>query len=353
MPLRAYKAALCLIVWAASGHALGPARASSASSPSPQISYADRIRLAEAFRIGAQLGNKLWKGWSRAPFAVLLVTPDYEFLVRHPRPSQDFSPAGYDPLLKSEVYFRKRVYEPNLLATFPAVNGISTIVVGQPSNTDAKASTRWVVTLLHEHFHQLQDSQTDFYAAVNALDLSRGDESGMWMLNFAFPYEDKEIGRQFETLCRALGEALRAASPEQYKTRLGLYLEARARFKAMLGEDDYKYFSFQLWKEGVARYTEYRIAKLAAERYRPSKEFAALADFQPFEQDAAHVSGRITSGLASPSLEKERRVAFYAFGAAEAMLLDRANPGWRQRYFKEKFSLEKFFRRKGSPSARG
>ncbi|HYY58052.1 MAG TPA: hypothetical protein VE842_12025 [Pyrinomonadaceae bacterium] len=331
--------ALSLVVWAASAYA------QAASAPSPRIPHADRIRMAEAFRIGEKLGDRVWKGWSRAPFAVLLVTPDYEFLVRHPRPSQDFSPAGYDSLLKSEVFFRKRVYEPNLLATFPAVNGISTIVVGQPSNTDAKTSTPWVVTLLHEHFHQLQDSQPDFYAEVNRLNLSRGDESGMWMLNFAFPYEKEEIGKQFGVMGRALAEALRAGSPGQFRARLSAYLDARARFKEMLGEDDYKYFSFQLWKEGVARYTEYRIAKLAATRYKPGREFKALADFQPFEQTAANILGKITSELSSLSLGTERRVAFYAVGAAEAMLLDRASPAWQQRYFAEKFSLEKFFRR--------
>jgi hypothetical protein len=37
-------------------------------------------------------------------------------------------------------------------------------------------------------------------------------------------------------------------------------------------------------------------------------------------------------------------VAFYAVGAAEALLLDRANPGWQQRYLAEKFFLDKYFR---------
>jgi hypothetical protein len=47
----------------------------------------DRIRLAEAFRIAEALGNRVWSGWDKAPFAVLLVTPQNESLVRHPRPS--------------------------------------------------------------------------------------------------------------------------------------------------------------------------------------------------------------------------------------------------------------------------
>jgi hypothetical protein len=41
------------------------------------------------------------------------------------------------------------------------------------------------------------------------------------------------------------------------------------------------------------------------------------------------------------ALEDQRRVAFYTVGAAEAMLLDLADPNWRERYFAEKFSLLK------------
>lgn len=338
---RAFVAALCLIACALSGRAQP---SSGTASPAPVISSADRIRLAEAFRIGDQLGEKVWKGWSKAPFAVLLVTPDYEFLIRHPRPSDEFVKTGYDPLLKSEVYYRKRVFQPTLLATFPAVNGISTIVVGQSFNTDAKTSTPWVITLLHEHFHQLQNSHPTYYAEADALNLARGDQTGMWMLNFPFPYEKDEVVKQFVVLGRALSEALQPASSKQFKRRLRAYMEARKRFKGMLAADDYKYFSFQLWNEGVARYTEYRIARLAATNYQPTREFRALEDFTTFKQVADSIMNRIKAELHATSLDKQRRVAFYAVGAAEALLLDRANPGWQQRYLTEKFFLEKYFR---------
>ncbi|MBA3806068.1 MAG: hypothetical protein H0X14_10200 [Acidobacteria bacterium] len=339
---RAFAAALCLIGWALSAQAQTSSAATSSSAP--RLSPADRIRLAEAFRIGEKLGDKVWKGWSEAPFAVLLVAPDYEFLIRHPRPSDEFVKTGYDSLLKSEIYYRKRVYEPNLLATFPAVGGISTIVVGQPLNTEARTSTRWVVTLLHEHFHQLQDSQPTFYREVNALNLARGDQTGMWMLNFPFPYHSDEIKKQFSILGRALALALRPAPPKQFKTRLRAYIAARIHLKEMLDDDDYKYFSFQLWKEGVARYTEYRIARLASTGYQPTVEFRSLEDFTTFKQVADSIKTRIMSELSAPSLNKQQRVAFYAVGAAEALLLDRANPGWQRRYMAEKFFLDKYFR---------
>ena len=313
----------------------------------PRMRDDDRVRIAEAFRMGEKLGDHVWKGWSKAPFAVLLVTPEHEFLIRHPQPSKDFTALGYDALLKSEVYFRKRVFATHFLATFPAVGGVSTIVVGQPENTDAKTSTRWVVTLFHEHFHQLQDSQPDFYTKVNALGLARGDETGMWMLNFPFPYEKAEVKEQFSAVSKALAAALRAQREKGFAGKLSSYLTARKRFQEMLAPDDYKYFSFQLWKEGVARYTEERISSEAAWRYRPSKEFTALKDVTPtsFADDAEEALVKIVADLPKIPLDKWQRVAFYPFGAAEAMLLDRVNPNWKKRYFTEKFFLDKFFNR--------
>lgn len=311
---------------------------------SPRIPATDRVRLAEAFRIGETLGDRVWRGWSRAPFAVLLVTPGYEFLIRHPRPSADFTALGYDALLKSDIYYRPRTQRIDLLATFPIVGGISTIVIGQAANTK-KTSTEWVVTVLHEHFHQLQNSQTDYRTAVDELNLSGGDETGMWMLNYAFPYTDPAVKGQFVVLSRLLADALRAKRKADFSAKLTAYLDARRQLEKMLEPDDYRYLSFQMWQEGVARYTEYRTAKLAARGYKPSRAFMALPDYQPFEKVADAILANVLENLSSLQLEGYKRVAFYPLGAGEALLLDRANPRWQSLYFTEKFYVERYFKR--------
>ncbi len=309
----------------------------------PSVSEVDRIRLAEAFRLAQSLGDRVWKDWDKALFAVLLVTPEYEFLIRHPRPSKDFTLIGYDSMLKSDVYFRKRKFATGLLATFPAVGGVSTIVIGRTENTDKKTSTPWVITMLHEHFHQLQDSQPNSYAETEALNLSRGDQTGMWMLNYAFPYDSPEVQQQFLVLSRLLVEVLQAKNRSPFPTRLAAYLEARQQLKKILSPDDYKYFSFQLWKEGLARYTEYRMAKLAAAKYNPSKQFRTLKDFTSFEKVADQIMLAIMTELSTLRLADSKRVAFYPLGAGEGLLLDRANPKWQDRYFLDKFYVEKYF----------
>lgn len=312
----------------------------------PNLYQTDRIRLAEAFSLGDAIGNRVWKDWDKAPFAVLLVTPDYEFLIRHPRPSEDFKLVGHDALLKSDVYFRKRQFQTDFQATFPAVGGVSTIVVGQAENTASKTSTPWVVMLMHEHFHQLQDSQPKFYEEVSALNLAHGDQSGMWMLNYKFPYESYEVKQQFFVMSRLLADALKSKANVDFSANLSAYLTARQQLKEMLNADDYKYFSFQLWKEGIARYTEYHAAKLAATSHKPTKAFAALKDFISYQSAADQVMNRILNELSTLDLEKLKRVSFYGMGAGEGLSLDKVNPRWRDRYLIDKFSLDTYFNAK-------
>jgi hypothetical protein len=166
----------------------------------------------------------------------------------------------------------------------------------------------------------------------------------MWMLNFPFPYEKQEVSQQFSVLARSLIEAVDAKTPVLFSSKLAAYLEARDALKKMLSADDYRYMSFQLWKEGMARYTEYRVAHWAASKYEPSREFRDLKDYTTFAAAADQVREGIVRELSTLKLPDYKRVAFYPLGAGEGLLLDTADPGWRTRYFAEKFDNEVYFK---------
>lgn len=303
------------------------------------LSETDYTRIGEAFHLGNELSEKIWKDWSKAPFAILLITPETEFLINHSSPSKDFIET--DKTLNGKVLWRKRSFNQNLLATFPAVGGVSTIVVGQAENTASKTSTPWTVTLLHEHFHQFQMSQPNYYDEVNALNLSNGDNSGMWMLNYQFPYKDDRVKGKYEELCKILAGLVEAKKVS--KEKINEYLNARKDFQNLLKVNDYRYFSFQIWQEGVARYTEYQIAKSASKNYKPNAGFSALKDFSPYQNAADSIFKRIIDELKTLKLDEFQRTAFYPFGAGEALLLDKVNPKWKSRYNSERFYLEKYF----------
>ena len=309
----------------------------------PSINDTDRTRLAEAFRLADAVSDKVWPGWSKAPFPVILVTTDYEFLIRHPRPSDDFVSLGEDRLLGSEVFYRKRQFPTNFLATFPAVGGISTIVVGQAENTAAKTSGSWVVTLLHEHFHQFQESGKDYFSEVNALGLSGGDQTGMWMLNYKFPYEREDVGKEFGRMTSLLLQFLDEKDQTRIERTAKEYAEARRALRSTVSADEFRYFEFQMWKEGIARYTELRVAELAAKEYEPSKAFKALPDFTSFEEVARQRKELIRNELRNGSISEYKRILFYPVGGAEGLMLDKIRPGWQDEYFKKKFSMGYLF----------
>ena len=300
------------------------------------IAEVDRIRLAEAFRLADALNGKLWKDWDKAPFAVLLITPEYEFLIRHPAPSSDFQDLGKDSLLDSNVFYQRRTQPLHFLATFPFAGPIPTIVIGQAENTSAKTSTKWVVTLLHEHFHQLQMSQPTYFQDVEGLDLSGGDQTGMWMLNYSFPYDSSNVKGRIDALSDILYQAVLTGRP-------GNYFKERIKLKSILSSKDYRYLSFQIWQEGISRYTEYKVAEWAAREFKPSASFASLPDYTDFQSVANGILHEtILKKLKNVDLARDGREIFYAFGAAEGLLLDQLNPGWRDEYLTEKFYLENY-----------
>ena len=127
--------------------------------------YEDKIRIKEAMNISDQVGDKIWKGINEVPFVVLLVTDSIEYLINHPYPSDDFQLSEKDTILETKIFYRQRQFPDWYLATFPAVNGVNCIVVGTPEKTN-KNSTDWTITLLHEHFHQYQFTEQDYYSSV-------------------------------------------------------------------------------------------------------------------------------------------------------------------------------------------
>lgn len=309
----------------------------------PKMRYEDKIRIREAITISEQTGDKIWKGINEVPFVVLLVTDSVEFLIHHPYPSDDFKLSEDDSILKTKIFYRSRQFPQWFLATFPAVNGVTCIVVGTSENTN-KNSTDWTITLLHEHFHQYEYTYPDYFKSVEKLELSGGDQTGMWQLNYAFPYDSSIVIEQYKKYVAALSKALSNIDKNSFKKDFKNYSAERNKFKALLKPADYRYFSFQIWQEGIARYTEYKILQ-ELNTYQPSTEMTALTDFVPFTKYKNEFNTREKNSLLSAKLDVDKRVCFYAIGFAEGLLLDKVNSKWHEKFLTDKFFIENYFKK--------
>jgi hypothetical protein len=295
----------------------------------------DRVRLAEVFRLAAPVRGRVWPGWSATPMPILLVTDSVEYLVGLEQPA-GFRSAGYDTLLQRTVWVRKRTLDPTLAATFPAVGGMPTIVVGSAERL-GKSSTTWVLTVFHENFHQMQYRWPGYYPGVARLGLSGGDSTGTWMLNYPFPYDSAPVQDSVRRFARSLARALTA--PEEPRTATREALVARDAVRAVLSSADGRYLDFQLWQEGVPRYIELAVARAAAETGEPAEAFRRLPDYEPYAAAADRARKTLQAKLEDMSLGKDRRVSFYPLGAGLALVLDRARPNWKAEYFLRPFEL--------------
>jgi hypothetical protein len=312
------------------------ASASFAQFAAPQLSSKDAIRIREFYNLIPQVAEQVWPNWIKTPAPLLLVTQETEFLTHFAHPPEDFKKIADD------LYARPRHFPTGMQATFPAFGPPSIIVIGEAEDTEAKRSTPWLFVLMHEHFHQLQDSQPGFFEAVKKLGLAHGDETGMWMLNYPFPYEKPELDQSFAQLRDLLVEALQEQNDEKFRLKAQRYAAERKKFFSALSPDDRKYLSFQLWKEGIARYVQIKSAEAAAQ-YRPAPEFAALSDYEAFGSYAARARSDTLNELRQADLAKWQRVVVYSFGAGEGLLLDRFSPKWRDGYFRQLFTLDPYF----------
>ena len=141
--------------------------------PIDKMTAQDTVRVREFYRLASQVQNEIWPGWSETPAPLLLVTSTNEFLTHVERPPEGFANADDGFLV------RPRKFSHNFQATFPAFGPPSVIVVGTPENTASKMSTPWLFMVMHEHFHQLQDGQPNFFKRVEELGLAHGDRKSV------------------------------------------------------------------------------------------------------------------------------------------------------------------------------
>lgn len=288
--------------------------ATSQPTPAPSLD----ATLAEVRHFAGAEGERLWPGYGGAPFGFLLIDGNAETLLCRDVVPQGFTPAGREPATGCSRATRPRSGLPDtLLAAMPLFGPPSTIVMGTPAGT-GRAEPDWIRTILHEHFHQWQAELPDYYARLDALDLKDGDETGMWALNFPFPYADAEAGRRHREAAAALADAVAARGSPAFPAAFDRYLNARRAFAGAVGTRNWRYAEFQLWQEGVARWTEIALGRLYPdERVRTA---------------AAALEARTLAGLHTEDLTGRGREFVYAYGAAEAMLLEACDPSWRQAY---------------------
>ncbi len=296
--------------------AIALAATPSATPRPPAQSLGESLASVRSFARGP--GEALWPGYGSAPFEFLLVEATKETLLCRTAVPDGFKAAGRDENVDCRRFVRDRTsLSDTLLAAMPLFGPPPTIVMGNPKTTN-RTPASWLRTILHEHFHQWQFSLPDYFKRTDALDLKGGDTTGMWVLTYPFPYAKPEVIALQSAASNALADAVDARGTSAFAARLAAYLEKRDAFRGGVSEKDWRYIEFQLWQEGVARWTEIQLGKAY-----PDESVVKSAEL--LEQ-------RTIEALRKPDLKNQEREFVYAYGASEAMLLAACGPKWRTHY---------------------
>ncbi|MBL1431100.1 MAG: hypothetical protein COA60_006280 [Robiginitomaculum sp.] len=304
----------------------------------PAIAFADQVLMAEARKINRAYGGQLWPGFSTEDFPILIVGHEHDRFYCAKKAPIGFTLFSIDADTNCRIDIRAGgQFSTNIKATFPFAGSGPVAVVGAYGVIKSN-STAWVATLLHENFHQYQMNWNGYYSGLADLDLAGDDDSGMWALNYPFAYDDLQVIAMIQNNSIDLVTVLTEPDKTIRKKLALQYAVNRANRLSILTDADRRYLEFQLWQEGVARYTELALAEFASSGTHTSlgldHDFAALA---------SNLRNRILQTLNEGKLSQHQRVYFYSLGAAEALVLDEIDHNWRDNYFESGFSMAGFF----------
>ena len=330
-----YQIAFLLLLIAAFACPGDPQSAVGAQKQLPQLSPKDALLIAEAYHLRESLGDKLWPGWTEVPAPFIYITTEYEYAIGFPRTLIGFEQSGRNELLGKSVQVRKRVFPSTLAASFPW-EGVATVAIGTPEAMK-RSPGEWVLTAAHEMFHVLQAARGEVQKLA-ALKLGPETDAS-WQLNFPFPYADADVMQLIHLQSYPVYLALMDKTESDLKYDAGTAVEAIRVYKSFLQRRSpetafFSYSESQEWKEGIALYTEYKLAEAAAASgYEPIKGFQQLENYKGYQQLwSEHYKDQIFlvkhAGRAAKS-----RTAFYHLGLGKGLLLDRLMPGWKTRYF--------------------
>ncbi len=349
------------------------------SQVTDHLSDLEKARLAEAIHLRQTLGDTIWPGWGRLDIPIIVYNEEYAFLVGYPNP-----PAGWvkmpqgeprggpweavpDDTFEDQVYYRQRLANPEIT----------------PENFTVRVGERWVATmetkeymeinfyvqfrkqfpsilqpifpyrlvcgllmgetetyiggLEHETFHAFQGS----VVPSRLTEAETANRSGN-----QYPWQDPTLDEDWQHELDLLVRAVRAQSNEETAdlVRQFLALRDKRRATAGLNQDLVNYERQREWLEGLAKYAELSIGRLAGTTpgYTALPALTADPGFREYTTREQYWSGQIDEVRRTAGREGETR--FYYSGMAQAVLLDRLLPDWKERIFNPEVMLEDLLR---------
>jgi hypothetical protein len=369
---------LVLVIVVLAGSALSNVLLPSRSEVLDRLSDLDKARVEEAFHLRRQLGDRIWAGWAAAEIPLILYNEEQAFLIGCSDPSPGWKTVPHDvrhggewqvvpgDAVDGRPYYRQRLTDdgatpqaftvrigqawaasmttkdwtaiamgneirdglPSLVGPLVPYRLAARIFTSLAMDTDG-----YIAAIAHESVHAFQG----MVAATRLADA----ETVLARHGKRYPWDDRRFADAWKVELDALASAL-SAKDETRAMDLGrtfVSLRTARRRSFDLDADLMNLERLREWEEGLGKYTELALWKLASadSAYQPVPALGRDPDFNQYRR----FSDRWTEEMITLRLQAgagEGR--FYYSGMAQAFLLDRLSPGWRDSALRDDVSLE-------------
>jgi hypothetical protein len=196
-------------------------------------------------------------------------------------------------------------------------------------------SDRYITLVLHEAFHAYEGlaADTRLEAAENAMHAQENK----------YPWDDAELEAAWQVELDYLSEAIRSTTKEATIEQVHLFLAQRQarRNEHNLSPAMIAYENLREWEEGLSKYVELEIWRQASTTpgYQTDPAIVidkGFKDYTTFEKQWRQEISNIDNDAED--------VRFYYTGMAQAFLLDRLMPAWKEKVIEEDMTLEDLLR---------
>lgn len=330
------------------------------SKTTDHLSDLEKARLAEVIHLRESLGDDAWPGWSQADIPIIVYNEQYAFLVGYPNPPDGWmkvpameqrggawevvpgdsfegqpyyrtpitdpqkTPEGFTVLVGDrwvatfttreygEVSFYRDFREslPPVLSDLVPVRLVWAVLMGKTES--------YIAALEHESFHSLE--------GMSSLDTFNASEK-MYSVDEDYPYDMMEDPWKLEM--RVLVQAAQAETDTEARDLARQFLEMRTTRRQGLTPEEIKLEHLREWEEGLAKYAELEIMRLAGtdKDYQPVEGMAQDKNFKSYSNRQEFWTQQLEQAASPQGLSGDTR--FYYSGNAIAVLLDRLMPGWK------------------------
>lgn len=322
------------------------------------LSQIEKARLLEALHLRANLGDRVWPGWGSADIPVIVWNRSYEFLTNY----NGTTPSGWSQVLGEDLNgqnnYRRPADDPQNFAVPLGDGWAASMATKQttdrflidtfhdklpaplkqifPYRLLIQPSETQIGGLLHESFHVYQ-----YQIAAERM----AEAESIHKLGKEYEDSTESFQPEWRRESNLLADALNAKTKAEQIELARQFLAARQARRKSSNLDDklVDYERWLEWEEGTAKYIEVRSLRLAGETadYHALPEIKADRDFKQYQKVDQRWSQELFQ-LRHPLSTGEPRI--YMTGLAQAFLLDKLMPEWKDRYWNEDVFLEDLLR---------